>query len=204
MRPSSTPRSSVGAASLDLITAEQRLARHQPTDLVDTRCSRGWQAATAVVVAPGPESLEIALLQRTERRGDPWSGHMALPGGKRDPEDRDLAATAAREAQEELGLVLTDPVARLDDHQGTTRPGLVATFVFTLERRPSLHPQPTEVAAAWWVPLPTLLDPANAVRHRWAGALFSGVAHEGRVIWGLTHRSLQAFVGALGYRLPHP
>lgn len=204
MRPRATPRDSVGAASLDLITAEQRLTRHQPGDLADTGRSRGWQAATAVVIAPGSENLEIALLQRTERRGDPWSGHMALPGGKRDPEDPDLRATAAREAYEELGLVLTQPVARLDDHHGTTRPGMVATFVFTLERRTPLDPQPTEVAAAWWVPLPALLDPANAVRHRWAGVPFPGVAHEGRVIWGLTHRSLQAFVGALGYRLPHP
>jgi 8-oxo-dGTP pyrophosphatase MutT (NUDIX family) len=155
------------------------------------------------VVAPGDEHLEIAILQRTERPGDRWSGQMALPGGKRDPEDPDLVATAVRETAEELGVALPDrPDARLDDHVGRTRPGIVASFVFTLDQRPRLRPQPTEVAAAWWLSLPALLDPANAIRHRWVGMPFPGVAHEGQVIWGLTHRTLQTFVTTLGFRLP--
>lgn len=165
------------------------------------RC--GWQAATAVVLAPGEQHLEIAILRRTDRPGDRWSGQMALPGGKRDPDDPDLASTAVRETDEELGLRLpTRPDARLDDHVGKTRPGIVASFVFTLDQRPPLRPQPSEVAAAWWLPLPTLLDPTNATRHRWAGVPFQGIVHEGQVIWGLTHRTLQTFVATLGYRLP--
>jgi 8-oxo-dGTP pyrophosphatase MutT (NUDIX family) len=196
-------RASRGAATLDLTTARERLARHRPVDVHDEVPVRGWQAATAVVVASGPDHLEIAILQRTERPGDRWSGQMALPGGKRDPGDPDLAATAVRETDEELGLALTpQPDARLDDHVGKTRPGIVASFVFTLDERPPLRPQPSEVANAWWLPLPTLLDPANATRHRWAGVPFQGIAHEGQVIWGLTHRTLQTFVATLGYTLP--
>lgn len=156
-----------------------------------------------MVLAPGAEHLEIAILQRTERPGDRWSGQMALPGGKRDPEDPHLAATAVRETAEELGLALPErPDARLDDHVGRTRPGIVASFVFTLDERPPLRPQPSEVAAAWWLPLPALLDPANAIRHRWAGVPFPGIAHADEVIWGLTHRTLRTFVAALGLRLP--
>jgi 8-oxo-dGTP pyrophosphatase MutT (NUDIX family) len=194
-----------GAAGLDLATARERLADHRPgkVELQDPRPARGWQAATAVVVAPGPTHLEIAVIQRTVRPGDRWSGQMALPGGKRDPGDPDLAATAARETEEELGLPLPRrPDTRLDDHVGRTRPGIVASFVFTLDERPALRPQPSEVAAAWWLPLPSLLDPANATRHRWAGVPFPGIAHEGQVIWGLTYRTLQTFVATLGYALP--
>jgi 8-oxo-dGTP pyrophosphatase MutT (NUDIX family) len=192
-----------GASGLDLTTARERLGRHRPVDVHDERPLRGWQAATAVVLAPGDRHLEIAILKRTERPGDRWSGQMALPGGKRDPGDPDLAATAVRETHEELGLDLPSrPDARLDDHVGRTRPGIVASFVFTLDERPPLDPQPSEVAAAWWLPLPVLLDPANATRHRWAGVPFQATAHEGQVIWGLTHRTLQTFVATLGYALP--
>ena len=201
--PSGPEGSHLGADTLDLDTARERLARHRPADGMAARPSRGWQAATAVVLAPGPSHLEVALIQRTQRPGDRWSGQMALPGGKRDPSDPDLATTAVRETEEELGLVLQPrPDARLDDHAARTRPGIVASFVFTLDERPPLRPQPTEVAAAWWVPLPALLDPANATRQRWAGVPFPGIRHEGQVIWGLTHRTLQAFVATLGYALP--
>src|SRR5512138_157863 len=62
-------------------------------------------AAVAVVLVPSPDA--VLLIRRAERPGDPWSGHMALPGGRRESGDADLVATAIREAAEELGLALT-------------------------------------------------------------------------------------------------
>jgi 8-oxo-dGTP pyrophosphatase MutT (NUDIX family) len=49
---------------------------------------------------------ELLFIKRTSRVGDRWTGHVALPGGKRDPEDADDKATAVREAWEEIGLDL--------------------------------------------------------------------------------------------------
>lgn len=49
---------------------------------------------------------ELLFIKRTSRVGDRWTGHVALPGGKRDPEDADDKATAVREAMEEIGLDL--------------------------------------------------------------------------------------------------
>ncbi len=49
---------------------------------------------------------EILFIKRATRVGDKWNGHVALPGGKRDPEDDDDAVTAAREALEEVGIDL--------------------------------------------------------------------------------------------------
>jgi 8-oxo-dGTP pyrophosphatase MutT (NUDIX family) len=184
------------AATLDLGEVRTRAARYRP----DVRRQPGdedWQAATAVVIAPGSAALEVAFIRRASRRGDRWSGDMALPGGTRDPGDVDLAATAARETFEEVGLVLGEPVGRLDDQRGRTRRGVVASFVYTLEDRPPLLPDPLEVAEALWIPLPRLYDPAAATRHRWSGIPFPAVEHEGRIIWGLTHRIL----GSLGQAL---
>lgn len=159
---------------------------------------RSWQAATAVVVVPGDHGAEIAFIRRSERRGDPWSGHMALPGGRRDAEDVDLAATARRETREEIGVDLGEHVARLPDQTGRTSHGLVAAFVHVLDHRPPLRPEPREVAEALWIPLHRLVDPATSVRVRWTGIALPAIDHDGRVIWGLTHRIVQSFLGALG------
>lgn len=50
---------------------------------------------------------EVLFIKRAGRAGDRWSGHTALPGGKRDPQDADDVAAAIRETREEVGLDLT-------------------------------------------------------------------------------------------------
>ncbi len=160
----------------------------------------GWQAATALVVAPHGPTSAIALIRRAEREGDRWSGDMALPGGVRAPSDRDLAATAARETREEIGVALGDPVARLPDQRGRVSRGTIATFVHILDRRPELTPDPAEVAEALWIPVGHLVDPSAATRFRRKGVSFPAIDHDGRIIWGLTHRILSSFLDVAGIR----
>ncbi|MBA3258253.1 MAG: NUDIX domain-containing protein, partial [Gemmatimonadales bacterium] len=80
----------------------RRLAAQRPR--VDQEAGELIWAAVALVLVPDPDS--VLLIRRAERTGDPWSGHMALPGGRRDSEDSDLIATAIRETAEEVGLQL--------------------------------------------------------------------------------------------------
>lgn len=47
---------------------------------------------------------EVLLIKRAARRGDRWTSHIALPGGKREHGDPDDRATSARETREETGL----------------------------------------------------------------------------------------------------
>jgi hypothetical protein len=54
---------------------------------------------------------ELLFIKRAARIGDKWNGHVALPGGKRDPEDGDDEVTAAREAMEEVGIDLSEAYA---------------------------------------------------------------------------------------------
>ena len=76
-------------------------------------------AAVAIILTPQPDS--ILLIRRADRSGDPWSGHMALPGGRREPSDSDLAATAIREVAEEVGIQLSAKEDQACRSVGATR-----------------------------------------------------------------------------------
>ena len=105
------------------------------------------EAAVTAVLRAG-ESLELLLIERVERAEDPWSGHMALPGGRRDAEDPDLLATALRETAEEVGIVL-DPAVELlgalDEVYPQTRllpPLVIAPFVAAVGLDVEARPDP--------------------------------------------------------------
>lgn len=72
---------------------------------------------------------EILFIKRATRTGDRWTGHVALPGGKRDPEDLDDLETSIREAKEEIGLDLLAshclPIGNLPERIVTTAWGKV-------------------------------------------------------------------------------
>ena len=114
---------------------------------------------------------EVLFIKRIDRSGDRWSGHVALPGGRRDPEDANDQETAIRETREEVGLDLTAqeciPVGSLPERIITTTWGhqvlmVICPYMFlwTSSKSPSLKLQPAEIAATHWVPLAALLSPS--------------------------------------------
>jgi 8-oxo-dGTP pyrophosphatase MutT (NUDIX family) len=157
-------------------------------------------AAVAVVLSPEPDS--ILLIRRAERVGDPWSGHMALPGGRRESGDRDLVETVIRETSEEVGISLSpvDLAGRLDDVIPRTPvlpPIAVRPFVFLPSVRPKLVLNP-EVASAHWVPLADLLAVAayHEVSLEVAGQYRVVPAYqlEDAIVWGMTERILSSLL----------
>ena len=187
-----TPTSGTDPVATRLAALVDRLAEHG-ADPDTATARRGWQAATALVLAPGEQDIEVAIIERTQRDGDRWSGQLALPGGRREPPDRTLAETAAREAREEVGLVLGSPLAQVAQHRARVRPGIVACYAFVLDEPASMTPDPREVASAWWVPLSALTDPDNATTLRYAGVPFPAIDVQGRALWGLTLTLLDRF-----------
>ncbi|HSK19997.1 MAG TPA: CoA pyrophosphatase [Longimicrobiales bacterium] len=165
------------------------------------------EAAVAVLVRPR-ESLEVLLIRRAELHGDPWSGHVALPGGRRDPADGDLLATACRETHEEVGIHavrVATFIGALDEVAPTTLnlpPILIAPYVLAVPPDTSATPDPREVQAAFWVPISALSDTGAASEiliHGDTGPLrLPSLTYEDYVIWGLTYRILQQFLETVG------
>jgi 8-oxo-dGTP pyrophosphatase MutT (NUDIX family) len=154
-------------------------------------------AAVALILIER-HGLEALFIKRAARVGDPWSGQVALPGGRYEPEDRDLLNTAIRETREETGvdLVHAERLGRLDDlypRTATLPPVRVRPFVFTIAAAPPLVIS-DEVERAFWVPLARLAEPG--VRRdvklivRGEPRIFPAYDLGEDVIWGLTERIL--------------
>lgn len=160
------------------------------------------RASVALVLRPAVDDLELLLIRRAEREGDPWSGHMALPGGRADPADADARATAVRETQEEVGLALADGVelGALDEVAPFSRasPIIVSPFVFAVAGGTPVTPN-HEVAAAVWIPIGELRAKEAITEYLHplgvgAAVPFPALGTRGYVIWGLTHRILTRFL----------
>ncbi len=174
-----------------LTRLRERLRRHRPR--TDEDGDLIW-AAVALILAPDPDAL--LLIRRAEHPGDPWSGHMALPGGRRAESDSGLAATAVRETQEEVGVLLRPEhlIGSLDDVVPRTPvlpPIAVRPYVFSLPSRPVLVPNP-EVAATRWVDLDHLLQlgTQHTVRLDVGGISRQVPAYQldDAIVWGMTER----------------
>ncbi len=164
------------------------------------RLGRAPTAATALVLHPHPsEGVRLLFVERTQRSDDPWSGQMAFPGGRRDPGDADLAATARRETWEEVGVALGAPVGDLDHVHGRTSGVVVAPFVFAVDDEPTIRRDPVEIHDTVWVPLDHLQRTETQAPFHYRGlGPFPAIRYGPYVIWGLTYRTVQRFLEAVG------
>jgi 8-oxo-dGTP pyrophosphatase MutT (NUDIX family) len=159
-------------------------------------------AAVATIVREGSDGAEILLIERAERVGDPWSGHLAFPGGKREA-DESLLRTALRETHEEVGLELSERalLARLGDVVARMNGYRVAQFVFAVDGREPPLSTNGEVTAVLWVPLATLSASARATTFPYVvegRAVEMPCVHlDRRVLWGMTYRMVQQLMTAL-------
>ena len=161
------------------------------------------RAAVAVILRENGDGLEVLLTRRTPRDGDPWSGHVAFPGGLRDEGDPDDLATAVRETDEEIGLALDREqcLGRLPAWLTRTHtnwmPMAVVPWVFHWQG-PAECTLNHEVAEVFWVPIHALRNPQNAARRSWNFAGVSWSMHgwdwQGRIIWGLTYHMLRSLL----------
>lgn len=185
--------------TLDLVRRALRGREARTVEIADAR-----PAAVALVLLDGAPAtgLEILLIRRAERSGDPWSGQIAFPGGRYEPGDLDLLATAIRETGEETGVDLTSseslgPLDDLHPRTPTLPPVVVRPFVFALRRRPALLPS-DEVQRAFWLPL-SRLGEAGVRREitltlRGVERTFPAYLVDEELIWGMTERILTPFL----------
>ncbi|HEX8722696.1 MAG TPA: CoA pyrophosphatase [Pyrinomonadaceae bacterium] len=172
------------------------------------------RAAVALVLRGGREGAELLVIKRSEAEHDHWSGHLALPGGRVEPSDESLEATAVRETLEEVGLDLRaggEVIARLATvaPQSPSAPRVSVTpFVAVAPREyhfgrgePKALELSGEVAAAFWLPVDELKRGGRSAVFRMAFAgverEWPGYPSEHGVIWGITERILTEFLSLL-------
>lgn len=184
---------------IDLGRVRSALGQAPSLELVQPR-----RAAVAVVLAPAEGGLgsavSVLLVRRSEREGDPWSGHMALPGGHEHPEDADLLHTARRETLEEVGIDLggAELLGQLDDVSPMRSSDMVVRpFVFSIATPQSITLS-AEVAEVLWVPLDALASDAlrttREVEVRGSTLRVPAYVIEDRVVWGMTFHLLERFL----------
>lgn len=165
------------------------------------------EAAVSLIIRASAE-LDVLLIKRAESERDPWSGHIALPGGRRDTEDASLAHTAIRETSEETGVELSTSgwslgrLGRVVPSRSTLPPITISPYVFGVHEGIEANADSPEVDRVLWMGLPDLLDPKT----RGTTTILLPTGPEdfpcywvgGHVIWGLTFRVLSEFVELAG------
>lgn len=156
-------------------------------------------ACVAILIYQSAEQeLEIGFIKRAQDPNDRWSGQIAFPGGKKDPQDISDLMACFREVKEEIGLQLTSQelIGVLNDIQARKAGGLlpffIRPFVFLVQHKSPLYLDPREVADFFWVPWSYLISPTH---HSSYTALHKGqniqlpaiLLPNQEILWGLTH-----------------
>ena len=175
------------------------LAQHQPHLVGSTDKTR---AAVAVVLGPTPEGLQLLFIERAQHPDDPWSGHIAFPGGRIEADDPSPRAAAERETLEEVGINLSTAECwgRVDDLTGHMLPVVVSGFVYRLET-PAALVLNHEIESAFWAGADQLRDPGKRtqyrLRRRGEEQTFPALDLLGPnrpLLWGLTFRIVRQLI----------
>ena len=161
------------------------------------------QTAVSLVIRAN-DHLDLLLIKRARSDRDPWSGHMALPGGRRDPGDGTLLDTAARETLEETGLDLSAGgvhLGKLDEvaPASVRLPKLtIQPFVFGVPGSAEARVASREVQAVHWITLDQLRAPEThtdvEIPLPGGSRTFPCYRVVDEVVWGLTYRILKQFL----------
>jgi 8-oxo-dGTP pyrophosphatase MutT (NUDIX family) len=187
-------------------------ARLRPVDVPAFPGGGTIHAAVILLLRPAAKaagddvdgSAEVLFIRRAQREGDPWSGHVAFPGGRPAAADPDLLAVAVRETVEEVGIDVRRGgrvLGRLPTVEPQSRrlpPVDVTPFVALAPEGAGAHLDPGEVEDAFWVPLSSLRDAGRSevVRYVVGGGPreWSAYPSPAGPIWGITERILTGFL----------
>lgn len=173
------------------------------------------RAAVAMVLRDGEHSAEVLLIERALHDADPWSGHMAFPGGRMESHDDSTRTTAARETFEEVGVQLAhaEYLGQLDELVGNRRASprlVVAAHAFHIPDHQEFLLDPREVQQAFWFPLAGLHDEHRRVEHvipELPEIRFPGIVvgePDRHIVWGLTFRFLERMLHVIEHPFSAP
>ena len=148
-------------------------------------------AAVVVLLRATNQDLQVLLVKRAEKLTDPWSGQTALPGGKRNPEDKDMKETVARETLEETSINLLEGcrfLGTMEPLRPTQKPEMtILPFIVLLEKEQTIRLN-EELTEHFWVPVKELVHGKGTVKFSFGEV--PAYIIEDNIIWGLTYRIL--------------
>ena len=161
-------------------------------------------ASVMMILKQSEHDYSLLFIKRPESDRDPFSGHMAFPGGRMENHDRSKLETAVRETYEEVGINLNISgriLGSIDDvnpNNPRARNYIVTPYLSVLNEEVIIKPDVREVERTVWVPMHHLVDDRNAqvrMRER-GGRLVEDYAYqyEQYIIWGMTGRILHQFL----------
>jgi len=138
---------------------------------------------------------QLCMIRRPKKEQDPWSGHMAFPGGREEESDINLRATAERETLEEVFIDLKEAqiIGRLTDlnHPRLT----VSAFVYLVNDEVMGYGNPVEVAKIFWLPFQEFSNPLrqSQLEIEFAGRQrsFPVITIEEADVWGISLQFIQ-------------
>jgi 8-oxo-dGTP pyrophosphatase MutT (NUDIX family) len=168
------------------------------------------RASVAMILHQGEADIEILFIERAAHLLDPWSGHIAFPGGKLEGGELECQA-ALRETREEIGIDLREGryLGRLSDITGANLPVRVSCCLFSVDRMRFHSVLNEEVEDLFWVTLSDLLDSKRHLQSRVnfgekcleVPAIKLPVENK-PVLWGITYRLVMQFVSLLEGNIP--
>ena len=179
------------AAAKSVMKLSERLKPFSETQVAD--------AAVALLLKPTDDTFSLLFVKRVNRTTDPWSGQMALPGGKRESNDKDLKQTVTRETLEETNINLAHcrflGTTRIE--HSTPRPEMgIVPFVILLEHEPVIRLNEKELEGYDWISLKELTKHRGTVRFSFGE--FPAYIVDDRAIWGLTYRIVEDLLQIIG------
>jgi 8-oxo-dGTP diphosphatase len=168
-----------------------------PAALKPVTDEQNANAAVALLLKQNRGDFEILLVKRVENPQDPWSGQMALPGGKLESDDKDLKGTVTRETMEETGVALGDSsfLGVLTAVKSESKLGMkVLPFVVLLGAEPKLKLCRDELESYMWVPYETIVRSKSSVQFSFGK--FPAYILGDAAVWGITYRILSQFIQA--------
>ncbi len=160
-----------------------------------TENDRAEAVVAVLLLEDHVDSLSVLMIRRIERDDDPWSGQMALPGGRVEKTDPSTRFAVEREVREEVGVDLRtagESLGLLSLGHPMRRTGMqVQPWVYGLNPKPRVDIGP-EVKEAVWIPVYDLRARSTMaqVRIREEIRAVPAFVVDGRIIWGFTHRVL--------------
>jgi len=179
------------------------------------------KVSTLLYPGKGPRGHYL-IIERSFRPDDPWSGHLALPGGRKENSDPNLWSTCLRELNEEVGLSLE----REDKTQSSTAPILHLELPVVLARKsqkqrlpvqpfwiglqksdlPHLNLDPLEVNRSFWIPHSQLAQNENVTFNKispYNSLSYPCLPVDNRFLWGFTYEVFRLFFAHFyGIQLP--